>query len=266
MKNKKFTPLEIFALLVSLVIVCAIGWCVFFSWIHWPEHVAKIEGKSTAEKLVKVPSYEPLNTLFTGLAFVVLLQTIFLQCFQMWIAARMREEDVAEMNRRQRTDEEDRYEERFESRFFRLLEIWNSHVLSLSDGRAHLQGMYAEFFSIWNPADMTDKLATFQTRYAAMFKKHEPVLAPYFRTLYHVFRYIEKSKLKDQTQYSDVVRAMLSGPELAFLAANCLGEYGLKFNTYVNKYHLLKHLPHQQNLPYQEIKDAFSKEAFEDDV
>jgi hypothetical protein len=77
------------------------------------------------------------------------------------------------------------------------------------------------------------------------YQLYEPELGPYFRTLYHVFKYVHgRTFLSDQEKidYANIARAQLSRFELGLLFYNCLTDYGAGFKPLIERYGLLKHV------------------------
>jgi hypothetical protein len=74
------------------------------------------------------------------------------------------------------------------------------------------------------------------------YKDHEPQMGPYFRNLYHVFKFVKLSAPEPKRQYTSLARAQLSKFELLFLFYNCLTPYGAGFKPLVEEFGLLEHL------------------------
>lgn len=68
----------------------------------------------------------------------------------------------------------------------------------------------------------------------------------YFRSLYHIIKYIDQSSASDARQYTSLVRAQLSPSELQLLFYAGLSEQGEKFKPLIEKYALLEQLPTNQ--------------------
>jgi hypothetical protein len=75
---------------------------------------------------------------------------------------------------------------------------------------------------------------------------HQNGLGHYFRTLYHVFRFVDDNKVLttgEKRRYTSLVRAQLSQGELLVLFYNCVSAYGIeKFKPLVERYGLLENL------------------------
>lgn len=91
--------------------------------------------------------------------------------------------------------------------------------------------------------------------YMLFFTDNRSKMAAYYRTLYRIFELIDKSMLIDEytkKEYAKIVRAQLTESELFFLRYNAMTIIGSKFIKYINKYHLLKHLPAFELLEFKD--------------
>jgi hypothetical protein len=80
-------------------------------------------------------------------------------------------------------------------------------------------------------------------RYAAFYVHFQEVLGHYFRTLYHVIKFVKNSDVEDKRRYTSLVRATLSQFELALLFYNCVSPLGEeKFKPLVEEFGLLESL------------------------
>lgn len=75
------------------------------------------------------------------------------------------------------------------------------------------------------------------------YNKNEIVLAPYFRKLFHLFKFIEKSALSpsQKRDYANIARAALSSNDLLLLAMNLQTLEGKHFIPLIEHYGLFKH-------------------------
>ena len=168
----------------------------------------------------------------------------------------------------------------FESCFFQLLRLnracVNTHTALFPDGREHATGMQAfrqaaahlvegagiEFSPPLAEDALSDLLATEFLRYC---------LAPtsdfghYFRNLYHVFAFIDRSELSpgEKIQYAKIVRAQLSTAELIVLFANAQTTAGRPFTKFIRRYALFKGAswPRQWQNAYSHL---FPSDAYQD--
>lgn len=276
MEIRKFinrTPLYIIG-----IGVVAIGAIVLAMWDSWPTTSAKIFPELAGQGVDKLgqfgDSFGALNTLFTGVAFVGLLFTILIQLYE----RREREEERAEEKRAQ-------YASDFETRFFRLHDslrqvVGEMIVLRFDTGRAVPEKMGKDIFAHYVEkiisqkrnreeltGDATEGLQSWISEYRAFFAgRSQDDLAPYFRMLYRIVCYIEKSAGPNKYEFTEIVRAELSPSELKLLALNCLTTHGRKFKPLVERYHFLKHLPEDDDyFPKKLFLTAFDLSAFYDD-
>lgn len=87
-------------------------------------------------------------------------------------------------------------------------------------------------------------LSDIKETYGHLYWANDGVLAPYFRKLYHLFKFIALSDLPPHTkvQYANIARAGLNKDELLLLAINCTTPQGAEFKPIVEGLGLLKHL------------------------
>jgi len=93
------------------------------------------------------------------------------------------------------------------------------------------------------------------TYYMLFYTENRSKMAAYFRTLYRIFELIDKSSLINEQrkkEYAKIVRAQLTESELFFLRYNATTMYGSPFVLYLNKYHILKHLPAFELLEFKD--------------
>jgi hypothetical protein len=89
--------------------------------------------------------------------------------------------------------------------------------------------------------------------YQFFYDKNRSDLSHYFRTYYHLIKFIDNSEIKNKRQYASIARAQLSSYEQVILFYNCLHDNGNeKFKPLIEKYALLKNLDHSYilNLAY----------------
>jgi hypothetical protein len=92
-----------------------------------------------------------------------------------------------------------------------------------------------------------------------MYKNHTHIFGIYFRSLYHVFKFIDTSDLRfeQKVRYANLTRAQLSSYELALLFYNGLWGEGQKgFRPLIEKYGLLKHLDGRTLLAPEHLTDS----------
>lgn len=90
--------------------------------------------------------------------------------------------------------------------------------------------------------------------YMLFYIRNRAKIAAYFRTIYRIYDLIDSSKLDEEVKknYLKIMRAQLTESELFFIRYNAMSYYGANFIKYINKYHILKHLPALEMLEFKE--------------
>lgn len=81
--------------------------------------------------------------------------------------------------------------------------------------------------------------------YVSFFLDHQSDIGHYFRTIYHIYRFIDESDLpwEEKQRFARIVRAQLSTYELLLFFYNGLSPYGYqKFWPLANKYEIFQNL------------------------
>lgn len=166
----------------------------------------------------------------------------------------------------------------FENNFFHLLtfnrEIVKNMVLRgvnpADGGRVFvvLHGiMRTTFFEHVNsPMKIPNTEATAVSIYENQIYGMAPdLLGHYFRSLYHIIKYVHECCPKDKKRYTSIVRAHLSSHEQALLFYNGLCGYGCeKFKPHIEDYALLENMGTNW-LMNPDHPTSYSKRAFGDD-
>jgi hypothetical protein len=189
-------------------------------------------------------SFGALNTTFTGLAFLGVLHSLALQRKQI--------RESQEENKRLQTLQVKR---EFEQTFFQLLALFETTIERLTFANKSFRRQFADYSDdVYAHIHTYDKDAYAKERplkdtavesgYLNFYHHNESVLGQYFRTLYHVFRYVDKSQLttEEKKYYADLCRAHLSTDELHLLYFNGFCAYGKNFKTLIERYGILKHI------------------------
>jgi Putative phage abortive infection protein len=226
-KMKKIVNLFLFSVLCSLILVV---------WYNWPfiidQENPNWDKKGLGDK------YGGLNTLFTGLAFAGLVFTILLQKIQIKDA------------------EEEQTRQRFENIFFQLLNSFNQMIDSVElkfpigngeKSRAAFVRMCDNLLNQYIFSDIhkdeIDPEERIKKKYDVFYSLHQNELGHYYRTLFHIFKFIHLSKIEDKKFYANLVRAQLSSQQVLLLFYNGFSDEGNGFKEYVETYALLKHRP-----------------------
>jgi hypothetical protein len=210
-----------------------------------------------------------INTLFAGLGFAGLIGTLILQQRALALQSRSLIEQSEEIQRQNRRQER----QAFESMLVQLLgfhhEIAKEMHLRLGaatfEGRAafraladELQGIIANYGQ-QNPDVASVKVA--QRGYEQFHSRYRGVLDHYFRNLYHIVKFVDRSGIEDPKQYTSLVRAQLSPPELLLLFYNGASAFGEKFKPLIEKFALLEQLPDTE-LPNIGHKALYENNAY----
>ncbi|HWY11802.1 MAG TPA: putative phage abortive infection protein, partial [Bacteroidia bacterium] len=79
--------------------------------------------------------------------------------------------------------------------------------------------------------------------YSKFYDKNKADMSHYFRTLYHLIKFIDNSDIQNKKQYTSIVRAQLSSYEQVLLFYNCLHENGIeKFKPLIERYSIFKNI------------------------
>jgi len=186
--------------------------------------------------------FSAVSALFSGLAFVAVVITLYLQSKSII------------------SSKKDLEKQSFENKFFQLLNIQNQILNGIEkpqkiDGNdVFLKGklvfkiLYEELINSYKSKSVNSNkneiLKKIQNTYKVFFKNYQSEFGHYFRHLYHIVKFINESTISDKQFYSNLLRAQLSSPELLLLFYNCLSEYGNeRFKPLVEKYALLENMP-----------------------
>lgn len=128
----------------------------------------------------------------------------------------------------------------FENKFFQLLNL--HHVIvgaiegfalgGMVKGRKNFETFYSIFIDEYkklldsNPLEEPQNIIT--NSYKEFSKFSQSDLGHYFRNLYHLIKFIDKSTSNEKNFYAHLVRAQLSSHELLLLFYNCLSPYGIE--------------------------------------
>lgn len=108
-----------------------------------------------------------------------------------------------------------------------------------------METMRLKIFEIDSSKEMrAADLSHIKEVYGHLYWANDGVLAPYFRKLYHLFKFIALSDLPVpiKVQYANIARAGLNKDELLLLAINCVTPQGREFKPIIEGLGLLKHL------------------------
>ncbi|WP_053990017.1 putative phage abortive infection protein [Mangrovimonas sp. TPBH4] len=149
--------------------------------------------------------------------------------------------------------------QKFENTFFQLLTLFNGIVNSLdlrNGSRVIISSGRDCFKTFYNSLRAETKNAIGQNTpfvsapiiqtikaYDKVYNQNKSDLSHYFRTIYHIFKFIDDSTIENKKRYASIVRAQLSSYEQVLLFYNCIHSNGLKkFKPLIEQYAILKNL------------------------
>lgn len=160
----------------------------------------------------------------------------------------------------------------FESTFFNLarnLRDLKPHTLlsaavgdrPFSEIVKELAGEFLRSFVYRVPAEEREQ-KVMRELYGPVYSEYADQLGPYFRSLYHWFKFIDTSPLteREKRSYASVARAQIGNNELVLLAINALSPLGLGMRPYIERYGLLKHLTNPD--PGLDVRTALEQHCF----
>jgi hypothetical protein len=248
---------------------------IFIIWAAYWRWVVPAQGSQ----------FEPLATLFSGLAFWGVIYAILLQKSELELQrqelkltrgeVRGQKEQLAAQNATLK-------QQKFENTFFSLLNLYISVVDSIEIRLPQLdrardrdvitkgRNCFSQFLADFKREYTGEKKRTPDVGYSELcisaydrFANYRQTdVGHYFRTMYNIIKFVENSQIKDKQTYVNILRAQLSSDELGLLFYNCLSRYGIeKFKPYVEKFGLLENMT-PLTLLDSAHKDLYQESAF----
>jgi hypothetical protein len=238
-------------------ILLAVG--VFVAWLS----SGLLVWKFAPEPGIFGDMFGATNALFSGLAFAGVIYAILLQRQELKL---QRDElaltrgELAGQRVQLQAQNETLQQQNFENTFFQLLRLHNDIVnaIDLRDeggrettvGRDCFKVFHERFTRRWSksPVDAgKSELHRINNTYLGYYAGVEADVGHYFRSLYNIIKFIDKSAVADKRVYTNLVRAQLSTYEPALLFYNCLSDLGdEKFKPMIERYALLKMVPRHE--------------------
>lgn len=187
-----------------------------------------------------------LNPLFSLTALIALLYTIHLQSKELHESTEQLKASAEALALQNNV----LLKQQFETTFFQMLGLFNEVVreVELDFGSKSFKGRLGIFKlleGLIDPIKGIKNETITKSQCRTFFNKYDYLLGHYFRTLYSIIKFVDKSNLEDENKkiYTNIVRAQLSEHELGLLFYNCiyLDEAQEKFLPLVKKYQLLKY-------------------------
>ncbi len=227
-----------------------------------------------------------VNALFTGLAFAGLIYTIILQREELGLQRKELRLTRRELNGQKKefaAQNSTMALQRFESSFFSILRVHHQIIDAMDlNIEAQKQAKSRDCFNYFyrnlrnefsKRKPQTGKsgeqgdVANIDECYESFYKERQHEVGHYFRNLYHLINFIDKSDVQGggfdaKKRYTNLVRAQLSSYELTMIFYNCLSKYGReKFKPLVEQYGLLKNME-KSLLVSSEHEACYAKSAF----
>ena len=224
------------------MVLCAL---IIMAWVAWAFAVRALI-PDWHHRGIFGDTYGSLTALFTGLAFAGLVYTILLQKLQ-----------LIEAEKEQAAQRNDSRQQRIENTFFQLLHSLNqiidsTEITAPDSEQVKSRACFAYMFNELRISHLMDPqydnltgTPKLEAAYAAFYAKFQNNLGHYYRTMYNIFKFIDRPEVENGEFYARLVRAQLSSQQLLLLFYNCLVEVGDGFKPFVEKYALLKHIPEE---------------------
>lgn len=279
MSRQTISTTKVIALVITVLVIWAVS--ARLVWLSFD---------SAAERGQFGDMFGSVNALFSGLAFLVLILSMWLQRDELNLQRQELAETRAVM-------EEQKKEfslqnsllrlQTFEATFFQWLGLHHKIVESLRlrehENRKVFEHLHSEtngqyqnsmrsrfnqelndFGRAWTEKKGFD-LEIVKQAYYGIYSSYRGHLAHYFRNLYNIVRFIDQAEGLNADQrrfYTNIVRAQLSSFELALLFYNGLSEWGSKFKGLMEKYGLFNNL--EDDLLFQRChREYYEPGAFE---
>ncbi|RIJ27391.1 putative phage abortive infection protein [Henriciella algicola] len=216
------------------------------------------------------------NSLFSGLALAGVIYAILLQRSEIRLAKeelkrtkKIFEEQSASLSLQNRETKK----QIFENTFFQILRVFTDLTSNLDlVGRNEIHGkdVFRTISNELSSKAMSNRQNNRSSEYGPVFNqvylKHQDDLGHYFRVLYNIVKFVDRSEIDDKKFYTNIVRAQLSNAELHLLLYNGLSSNGAeKFKPLLETYAFFDNLP----LRYIKFEDAvaqYSENAFGDNA
>lgn len=200
-----------------------------------------------------------VNAAFSGLAFLGVIVAILLQKRELSLQRKELEqtrEELAGQREQLRLQNATFRQQAFETAFFSMITLHHRIVSDVTSGVDHNRRAGRDSF-VWFHYRLFALLAdkeksrgrgpvadVAEEAYALFYAEYQSDLGHYFRNLYNIVKFVDRSDIGDRQFYTNLVRAQLSSDELLLLFYNCtVGGGRDKFKPLVERYVLLKHMP-----------------------
>lgn len=186
-----------------------------------------------------------LGPVFSLLGLLALLLTLYLQNREFTHSVHALKEQAASLT-----------VQRFENTFFEMVRLHheivkaidlrdNNHQVTTA-GRDCFKVFYERFRKAHGDANHKNQnagqLVIATTAYDAFYERHQHEIGHYFRNFHRIVKLVDESQVADKANYSGILRAQMSSPELALLFYNSLHSIGAKAKPLLERYEMLENL------------------------
>ncbi len=229
---------------------------VVLIWITYIWAISKFGPSEIAERGQLGDLFGGLTALFSGLAFAGLVFTLLVQKKELElqrheVANLVREQENANRLLEAQGDQvvaqlEFLKHQNFENNFFQMLKQFSDYTQTIALGSdKKIFGKDAlEYIDHNMKAYLRSEKATtnFDGQYEEFYKTFKNDLGPYFRIMYNILKFVDRSGEANPEFYVNILRAQLNSAELSILAINSLSSYGKeKMLPLVMNYNMVKH-------------------------
>ena len=241
----RLTPMMSMALILWLIVAVAL-------WKFLPS----IAPQEIGGLSLLGDAFGAVSVLVSAFAFIALYVSIKLQSDELKLQREELEQTRTELRGQTKQfalQNETLRKQVFETSFFQLLALLSDIVnayrkrqanASDLEGRACLEHWYEEAKRRYNSRRDTDyKADSDMDCYIRVFSelKLEPYLGVYFRMVYNILKFVDRSDVVDKQYYGHLLRAQLSTYELLFLLYNCQDpRWTDKFGPLAGRYSLFE--------------------------
>ncbi|GAA6206835.1 hypothetical protein NBRC116601_01280 [Cognatishimia sp. WU-CL00825] len=199
-----------------------------------------------------------ITALFSGLAFAGLIYTLFVQKkelqFQrqelsLLVGEQKETKQHIKVQADQLSAQSDFIEQQiFENRFFQMLSAFSNFLENIEiDGNSGTDALeklqhYVRPRTARQMRNHSEGSINPIKEYENNFLNYRNDLAPYFRQIYTILKFVDSSNVKQKKFYTNILRARLCSAELSLLCLNCASQHGsAKMAPLVDKFDILKH-------------------------
>ncbi len=237
--------LTVAAVLVLVIIVCSYIGYYYFLYLGFDIAQDKDGALVGVRSGTFGDAFGTINALFSGLAFSGVIITLLMQ-----------RGDLAEQRKEASEARDQNHRQQTESQFYNMLNLQQQVVQGFDLHRhgpdAHtIQGrdcfrdwgrkLRTRYLEISEGHDHKHTKARALIAFGKIMQGHQGDLGLYFRSLYSIFRFIERSE-HAHDDFALVVRSFLSDYELVMLFYNCMSARGEKFKRFAVAHALFDNL------------------------